>query len=134
VQERGGSTARQPAQAGQRKYSIARASGSVYEWGLAAGQESLLFSVSWNPVLSRSLNFSESLVFFGSFAKFMKSESSGFHDHCAWTGCKLVTEWWDNCIVYSLLCIFTIINIIIIISSSSSISFVALLNCLYLNP
>jgi len=33
-----------------------------------------------------------------------------------------------NCIVYSLLCIF-----VIIISSSSSISFVALLNCLYLN-
>jgi len=40
-----------------------------------------------------------------------------------------------NCIVYSLLCIF--ISIIVIISSRSfisSIPFVALLNCFYLNP
>ena len=35
-----------------------------------------------------------------------------------------------NCIVYSLFCIF----ITIIISSSINISFVVLLNCLYLNP
>jgi len=44
-----------------------------------------------------------------------------------------------NCIVYSLVCIFIIIIIIIAISSRSisiisSISFVVLLNCLYLNP
>jgi len=44
-----------------------------------------------------------------------------------------------NCIVYRLVCIFIIIIIIIAISSRSisivsSISFVILLNCLYLNP
>jgi len=37
-----------------------------------------------------------------------------------------------NCIVYSLFCIFTII--ISSSSSSTSISFLILLNCLYLNP
>ena len=45
---------------------------------------------------------------------------------CSGTGCKLVTGWWENWIVYSLFHIF-------IISSSVSISFVVL-NCLYLNP
>ena len=39
-----------------------------------------------------------------------------------------------NSIVYSLVFIFIIIIIIIISSSNISISFVALLNCLYLNP
>jgi len=43
-----------------------------------------------------------------------------------------------NGIVYSLFCIFIIVIVIIIttvsIRSSSSISFVALLNCLYLKP
>jgi len=37
-----------------------------------------------------------------------------------------------NCVVYSLFCVFTII--IVSSSSNSSISFVALLNCLYLSP
>jgi len=40
-QELGGSTARQPAQAGQWQYSILQASCSVYKWGLAGGQEPL---------------------------------------------------------------------------------------------
>ena len=40
----------------------------------------------------------------------------------------------ENYIVYNLVCIFIIIIIIIISSSNISISFVALLNCLYLNP
>jgi len=57
---------------------------SVYEWGLAGGQEfALLFSVSSNPLLSGSLNLSGSLFFLGSFAKFAKFRSSGFHD-CSW--------------------------------------------------
>ena len=38
-----------------------------------------------------------------------------------------------NCIVYSLFCIFSII-FVIIITISINISFVALLNCFYLNP
>jgi len=39
VQQLGGSIARQPAQAGQWKYSIAQTLCSVYEWGLAKGKE-----------------------------------------------------------------------------------------------
>jgi len=43
-----------------------------------------------------------------------------------------------NCVVYTLFCIFIIVIVIIItiinIIISSSISFVVLLNCLYLNP
>ena len=42
-----------------------------------------------------------------------------------------VIRWWENCIVYSLFCILLLI---IIISSSISLSFTVLLNCLYLNP
>ena len=58
MQELGGSTARQPAQAGQWKCSIPWTSCSVYEWGLAGGQEScFLVSVSSNPLLSSSLHF-----------------------------------------------------------------------------
>jgi len=38
VQDLGGSIARQPAQAGQGKYSIAWTSSSVYEWALVGGQ------------------------------------------------------------------------------------------------
>jgi len=41
VQELGGSTARQPAQAGQWKYSIPQTACSVYEQGLAVGQEAI---------------------------------------------------------------------------------------------
>jgi len=39
-----------------------------------------------------------------------------------------------NCIVYSLFCIYIIIIVVTIIIIISSISFVVLLNCLYLNP
>ena len=44
--------------------------------------------------------------------------------------------WWENCVVYSLFCIFIIISSSRRCrrSSSSSSSFVVLLNCLYLNP
>ena len=88
---------------------------------------SFSFPVSMNPLLSSSLTFSESSVFFKSFAKFMKSASSRFYSCCSsGTGCESVIGWWEDCIVYSLFCIFIVI--------SSRISFVALLNCLYLNP
>jgi len=52
-----------------------------------------LLSGNSNPLLSVSSKFSRSLVFFGSFAKFIKSMSSGFHDRCSGTDCKLVIVW-----------------------------------------
>jgi len=84
-----------------------------------------LFSMDLNPLLSWSLNF------FGNFAKFM---FMGF--------CVIAAR---GLIVYQSLCgenkfivcsLFNIFIISIIISSVSSISifFVALSNCLYLNP
>jgi len=82
-------------------------------------------------LFSMSLKFSRSSAFFGSFAKFVKSMSSTFCSCCLGTGCELVTEWWENYTVYSLHCKFIISSII---SVSISISFVTLLNCLYLNP
>jgi len=104
--------------------------------GVGRGQESaLLFSMSSNPLLSVSSNFSRISVFFGSFAKFAKSVGSGFCNHCTGTDCKSI-EWWENCIVYSLFYIFIIIVIVSSSSSSSrssSIYVVVLLNCLYLN-
>jgi len=86
---------------------------SVYEEGLRGLAEghgfALLISVSSNPLLSGSLKF------FDYFANFAISKFGE-----------------KNCIVHSLFCIFIIITIIII-SSSSTISFVAFLNCNYLN-
>ena len=72
----------------------------------------------------------------GNFAKFALSVSLGFHDRCSGTGCKLIIGWGENCIVYSLFCIFIVMIITIIIFGiiSSSVSFVVLLNCRYLNP
>jgi len=87
-----------------------------------------------NPLLSGSLNFSGSSVLFGSFVKFINSWFSGLRDHCSGTDCKLIIEWWENCIVYSLFCVFIMFIIINSIISSISISFVVLLNCLHLNP
>ena len=124
MQELGGSTARQIAQAGQWKYSIPWMSRSVYKLGLA-GVRNLLFSMSLKLLLPGSSNFPRNSVFFRSFTKFM---SSGFHDHCLRTGCKLVTGWQENCVVCGLFCMFIIMIV------SISISFVVLLNCLYLNP
>ena len=63
----GGSRARQLTQAGQWKYSIPWTSCSVYEWGLSRDRRlsALLISMGLNPLLSRSLDFSRSFVFFG---------------------------------------------------------------------
>jgi len=96
VQELGGSRARQPAQAGQGKYSIPQMSCSVYEWGLARGGRTVSFflvSMSSNPLLSGSSIFSGSSVFFGSSVEFEKSTGSSFHDHCLGTDCNSVIGW-----------------------------------------
>ena len=95
--------------------------------GWLGGQEAIgFFSRISNLLLSRSSNFSRSLVFFENFVKFVKIQV--VHDLCSGTGCKLVIGWWENCVLYSLFCIFIIV-IIIIVSSSSSIYFVVVLNC-----
>ena len=99
-------------------------------------QWALLLSWISNPLFSGSLNlFSKSWVFFRSFAKFAKFVTWGstIAAHGVTANCSSGGE--KNSFVYSLFCIFVII---IVISSSSiisiSISFVALLNCFYLNP
>jgi len=125
-------------QAGQWKRCVPWTSCSVYEWGLARGQESaLLVSVTLNSLVSVSSNFSGSLGVFLSSEKFAKFATSGFCDHCLKTGCESVIRWWEKCIVYTFFCIFIIITLVSNnrdISIISSISFVVLLNCLYLNP
>jgi len=68
VQELGGSTARQLAQAGQWKYSTTWTSCSVYEWGLAGKPAALLVSMSLNPLLSGSSNFFRNLAKFANLA------------------------------------------------------------------
>ena len=91
-------------------------------WGGAGQESALLFYVSSNHL------FSGSLVFLGSFVKFAKIHEFGV----LWLllGDWLqIGHWGVRKNVYSLFCVF-----IIIIFSSGSISFVALLNCLYLNP
>ena len=74
---------------------------------------------------------SGSLNFLGNLMKFVMS---GFCDCSLGTDCELVIGRWENCIVYSLFCIFIIIIITVDTSSSGSIYFVVLLNYLYLNP
>jgi len=85
VQELGGIIARQLAQADQWKYSIPWTLCSVYEWGLAEGQESFLSHFPWvlNPLFSRSSNFSRSSVFFRSSVNFAKFASLAFFDRCS---------------------------------------------------
>ena len=90
----------------------------------------LSISVSSNFLLSRSLNFSSRSIFLVSFVKFEKFWE--FYDCCSGSDCESVIGWWENCVLYSLFCIFIIISSSS--SSNSSVSFVVLLNCLYLNP
>jgi len=98
-------------------------------WPGDRNRSAFLFAVSLNPLWCRRSNF------FRSFSKFAKSESSRFHDHCLGTDYESVIRWRENCIVYSLVCIFIIIIIITTITISSiSIYFVIILNCLYLSP
>ena len=110
VPELRGSAARQLTQAGQWKYCIPLMSCSFYKVAWPRGRNpifSLVFSMSLNPLLARSWNFSSHSVFFGNFGKSMKFMISGFHDLCSGTGCKLVTGWWEKlytvCSAYSLL-------------------------------
>jgi len=71
VQELGGSIARQIAKLANGNVPYHRC--HAYEWGLARGQESaLLVSMSLNPLLSTSFNFSVSLFFLKNFAKFAR--------------------------------------------------------------
>jgi len=79
VQELGGSTARQRAQAGQWKYCIAWTSCSVCKCGLAGGGRDCYF-----PGVQTF--FHGFVVFLGSSMKFMKSVRSPFHDGCLGTG------------------------------------------------
>ena len=84
-----------------------------------------LISVSLNPLLSRSL------VFFRSF----KIHSFPGSTITAWGLAVNQSSGGDkNCVLHSLFCIFIIIIIISSSGISINISFVALLNCLYLNP
>jgi len=76
VQELAGSTARQPAQPGQWKYSIPLASCSDYEWGLAGGQEAIGFLV----LQEFKFSLLQSRNSFRSFTKFAESTISEFHD------------------------------------------------------
>jgi len=85
-----------------------------------------LISVSSNPLLSRTLGF------FGNFVRFVCSGSS----IAAWgLAVNRSSDGEENCVVYSLFCIFLIIIAIIIVICSINISihFVVPLNCLYLN-
>ena len=135
MQELGRGTARHLAQAGQWKYSILWMSCSAYEWGLAGEQGYFVsrFSKFKTSIVQKFKLFWDFGGFFRSLANFSK----------IWVQGSVIAAWGlaanqslggeKNCIVYSLFCI-----IIIIISSrssiSSSISFVILLNHLYLNP
>ena len=95
MQELGGSTVSQLAQARQWKYSIPHMSCSVYKWGLAGGQE---------PT-SMSLNF---------FVSSTKCASSVFCDRLG-IGCAIDhwvvrnTAFYIGCLVYSLLLLLLLI-------------------------
>jgi len=112
---------------------------SVYELGLAGGAGSsllFLFSVSSNPLLSGSLNFSGSSAFLGILQNSQKLVNLTFHEITAkGLAADRSSGFENNCIRYTLFCIFIIIIVIIIISSnisSNSIYFVVMLNFLYL--
>jgi len=83
-----GSIARQIAKLANRNIPYHRHHAQFMSRGWLEGRKLFLFSVGLHPVLSRSLNFSRSLVFFGSIVKFRRSASSRFRDHWSETGCK----------------------------------------------
>jgi len=85
-------------------------------WLWGGRLSALLISVSSNPLLSGSYNFSVSLAFFVFFfVKFAKIWGGGVRDLCSGTGCKSVTGWREKCVAYSLFCIVSIIVIVSII-------------------
>ena len=118
------------------------------------------FSIS-NSLWSMSSNFDRNLVFLENFTNnSLKFTNSRFHNHLSGTDCESGIRQWENCIAYSLFCIFiTIISssrvvlvfilvyLVVLIStylftnlyyllnihSSINICFVVL-NCLYLKP
>ena len=99
-----------------------------------------LKSVSLNPLWCRSSNFSRNSVSFRNFTKFQNSRFPGSAIAAQDLAMNQSSAGEKNCIVYSLVFIFIVIIISnscissITMSMSISISFVALLNCLYLNP
>ena len=143
VQEMGGSIARQITKLanGNTPYHERHAQFMNGGWLRA---RNLVFSVPWVWIFSCSgiwtflgiQSFSgvmQNLWVWWNLKKHELRETYRFHDRFLGTGCKSVIGQWDNCIVYSLFCIFNIISIIGIISSIS-ISFVVLLNSLCLSP
>ena len=136
----GGSTARQPAQAGRWTYSIPQTSCSAYERGLARGRNTFFLNSFFHECKSSLVQEFELFQEFGLFLSvswvmwnlwvWQNRWAPGNRDRCPGTGSKSVVRRCENYVVYSLFCTF----IIIIIISSSSISFVVLLGCLCLNP
>ena len=116
VQQLGGSTARQIAK---------MASGNIpYH-----GHHAQFRNRGWpgGRKLWALLVFQEFRGFFCiTFVKFSNSHLASY-DCCSGTDCRSVIWHWENWVIYSLFCVFIAISII------SSTSFVALLNCLYLN-
>jgi len=92
VQELGGSTARQPAQAGQRTYSAPWTACSAYEWGLSGGQGAPSLCHAFESGLSWKFEFFWQFSLFGSFVIFAKFTSSRFRDRCSRTGCESVNQ------------------------------------------
>ena len=117
-------------QAGQRTYSVPWMSCSFYEWGLAGQEETISVSLLCGFVSSLGREF-------GLFC--------GFYEVHNFMGSVIAVQGLTenpslgdekDCIMYSFFCVFIIIVIITVSSSSIHISvyFVVLLNCLYLNP
>ena len=95
------------------------------KWGCLGGRT--LFALLVIHEIKSSLVWESKL-----FWKFRDIHDLAFCDHYRGIDCKLVIEL-VRILVYSLLCIF-VIMIFVIIISTTSISFVAILNHLYLNP
>ena len=98
------------------------------------GGKNLLFSFPWAWILSclQVSTFPWVCFFWRILRNLQENMTSGFHNHCSWT------NWICHQVVIKLSCIYFVLHnhfiIIIIISSSISIHFLVLLNCLYLNP
>jgi len=143
VQQLGGSTVRNTAKLanGNIPYHRHRAQFMNGDWTGAREFFSFsLKSVSLNPLWCRSSNFSRNSVSFRNFTKFQNSRFPGSAIAAQDLAMNQSSAGEKNCIVYSLVFIFIVIIISnscissITMSMSISISFVALLNCLYLNP
>jgi len=129
VQELGGSTARQLAQAGQWEYSIPWMSCSVYEWGLARRQESSLFHelelFHEFGLLHSEFKHAHQFGLFPEFGEFCEireiieicelQETCRFYNCCSETGyaigCWAVrkTVWCIACFAYSVILVVMVV-------------------------